>query len=240
MRVPYQSPRLVRGDRSGEAAECEDDRLRSTMQPGVRAAVLWSAPHGPVGLRFRGEAGGIGAYIAWRPPVGCPVGPPLLWQDAVPIGGEEDCGAVAEGRAGCPVPARSRSLGEFEAADLAGLAEAQVNRATLRVEATATAALSMGDVDGAYAAAYDAYRMAAEALLACQGLRATGVMGRIWRWRMRCRRSSLLISRPSPSRRSSGCGGPGTRRSISTRPRRRSPKLMRRGLSARPPTRSLV
>lgn len=65
-------------------------------------------------------------------------------------------------------------LERFEAADLAGLAEAQVNRATLRVEATATAALSMGDVDGAYAAAYDAYRMAAEALLACQGLRATG------------------------------------------------------------------
>ena len=65
-------------------------------------------------------------------------------------------------------------LDSFEAADLAGLAGAQVRRATLRVEATATAALSMGDVDGAYAAAYDAYRMAAEALLACQGLRATG------------------------------------------------------------------
>jgi hypothetical protein len=34
--------------------------------------------------------------------------------------------------------------------------------------------LEKGDVDGAYAAAYDAYRMAAEALLARQGLRATG------------------------------------------------------------------
>jgi hypothetical protein len=32
----------------------------------------------------------------------------------------------------------------------------------------------MGDVDGAYVAAYDAYRMAAESLLARQGLRATG------------------------------------------------------------------
>ena len=31
-----------------------------------------------------------------------------------------------------------------------------------------------GDVDGAYVAAYDAYRMAAEALLGRQGLRATG------------------------------------------------------------------
>jgi hypothetical protein len=35
----------------------------------------------------------------------------------------------------------------------------------------------MGDVDGAYVAAYDAYRMAAESLLARQGLRATGGEG---------------------------------------------------------------
>lgn len=65
-------------------------------------------------------------------------------------------------------------LESFEARGLAALAEAQVARAALRVEATAAAALRMGDVDGAYAAAYDAYRMAAEALLARQGLRATG------------------------------------------------------------------
>jgi hypothetical protein len=32
----------------------------------------------------------------------------------------------------------------------------------------------MGDVDGAYVAANDAYRMVAESLLACQGLRVTG------------------------------------------------------------------
>ena len=44
----------------------------------------------------------------------------------------------------------------------------------LRVETTATAALAGGDVDGAFVAAYDAYRMAAEALLARQALRATG------------------------------------------------------------------
>ena len=47
-------------------------------------------------------------------------------------------------------------------------------RAVLRVETTATAALAGGDVDGAYVAAYDAYRMTAEALLARQALRATG------------------------------------------------------------------
>jgi hypothetical protein len=68
-------------------------------------------------------------------------------------------------------------LESFEAADLAGLADAQLARAALRVEATATAALNKGDIDGAYAAAYDAYRMAAESLLARQGLRATGGEG---------------------------------------------------------------
>lgn len=71
---------------------------------------------------------------------------------------------------------RSR-LESFEAADLAVLAEAQIARAARRADATASAALRMGDVDGAYAAAYDAYRMAAEALLARQGLRATGGEG---------------------------------------------------------------
>jgi hypothetical protein len=62
----------------------------------------------------------------------------------------------------------------FEAKDLAALADALVARAVLRVETTATAALAGGDVDGAYVAAYDAYRMTAEALLARQALRATG------------------------------------------------------------------
>jgi len=68
-------------------------------------------------------------------------------------------------------------LESFEAADLGALAESQIARAALRVEATAAAALKLGDVDGAYAAAYDAYRMAAESLLARQGLRATGGEG---------------------------------------------------------------
>jgi hypothetical protein len=68
-------------------------------------------------------------------------------------------------------------LESFEADDLAGLAGALAGRAELRVETTATAALAGGDVDGAFVAAYDAYRMAAEALLARQGLRATGDRG---------------------------------------------------------------
>jgi hypothetical protein len=64
-------------------------------------------------------------------------------------------------------------LESFEAEDLAALAEALITRAALRVETIATAALAGGDVDGAYVAAYDAYRMVAEALLARQALRAT-------------------------------------------------------------------
>jgi hypothetical protein len=65
-------------------------------------------------------------------------------------------------------------LESFEAKDLAALTEALIGRAVLRVETTATAALAGGDVDGAFVAAYDAYRMAAEALLVRQALRATG------------------------------------------------------------------
>ena len=65
-------------------------------------------------------------------------------------------------------------LESFEAEDLGVLAEALIGRAALRVDTTAAAALEGGDVDGAYVAAYDAYRMAAESLLARQGLRATG------------------------------------------------------------------
>jgi hypothetical protein len=65
-------------------------------------------------------------------------------------------------------------LESFEADDLAALTGALIGRAVLRVETTATAALAGGDVDGAFVAAYDAYRMTAEALLARQALRATG------------------------------------------------------------------
>lgn len=65
-------------------------------------------------------------------------------------------------------------LESFEASNLNKVADVQIHRATLRLNATAVSALVKGDVDGAYAAAYDAYRMAAEALLGRQGLRATG------------------------------------------------------------------
>jgi hypothetical protein len=65
-------------------------------------------------------------------------------------------------------------LESFEADDLASLSGALIGRAVLRVETTATAALAGGDVDGAFVAAYDGYRMTAEALLARQALRATG------------------------------------------------------------------
>jgi hypothetical protein len=64
-------------------------------------------------------------------------------------------------------------LESFKADELGALAGAFLDRSALRLEATARAALTNGDADGAFAAAYDAYRMAAEALLARQGLRAT-------------------------------------------------------------------
>ena len=69
-------------------------------------------------------------------------------------------------------------LENVEAKGLDALADALLARATLRVDTTAVAALTGGDIDGAYVAAYDAYRMAAESLLARQGLRATGATDR--------------------------------------------------------------
>ncbi len=65
-------------------------------------------------------------------------------------------------------------LESFEASDPAALADTLAGRAAAAWRATARAALANGDADGAYAAAYDAYRMATEALLARQRLRATG------------------------------------------------------------------
>jgi hypothetical protein len=65
-------------------------------------------------------------------------------------------------------------LESFEAEEFGALAKLLIGRASLRVETTAAAALEGGDLEGAYVAAYDAYRIAAETLLALQGLRATG------------------------------------------------------------------
>ena len=65
-------------------------------------------------------------------------------------------------------------LESFTSEDPAAAAATLLERASRRLETTARAALDGADVDGAYVAAYDAYRMTAEALLACEGLRATG------------------------------------------------------------------
>ena len=71
----------------------------------------------------------------------------------------------------------SRGRLELIAGDtVARSAELIVGRARRRL-LTAEGGLAAGDVDGAFAAAYDAYRMAAEALLIRQGLRATGGEG---------------------------------------------------------------
>jgi HEPN domain len=67
-------------------------------------------------------------------------------------------------------------LERIDAQNLAAMADTLLDRARRRV-ATASAALDLSDVDGAYAAAYDAYRMAAESLLVRQGLRAAGGEG---------------------------------------------------------------
>lgn len=68
---------------------------------------------------------------------------------------------------------RLEALGET---DLASAAATAIERATKRL-GTAAGALHGEDFDGAYAASYDAYRMAAEALLVRQGLLATGGEG---------------------------------------------------------------
>lgn len=67
-------------------------------------------------------------------------------------------------------------LEAIQAIDPVAAASTAVERAERRLR-TAAAGLELGDVDGAYAAAYDAYRMAAEALLIRQGLRSTGGEG---------------------------------------------------------------
>ncbi len=64
-------------------------------------------------------------------------------------------------------------LERIDATTAGATAASIIGRAERRL-LTADGGLEAGDVDGAFAAAYDAYRMAAEALLVRQGLRATG------------------------------------------------------------------
>jgi uncharacterized protein (UPF0332 family) len=67
-------------------------------------------------------------------------------------------------------------LERIDGATAGDAATAIIGRATRRL-LTADAGLKAGDSEGAFSAAYDAYRMAAEALLVRQGLRATGGEG---------------------------------------------------------------
>ena len=64
-------------------------------------------------------------------------------------------------------------LEQIAAGASASTARAILTRAGRRL-GSARAVLDTGDHEGAYVAAYDAYRMAAESLLAQQGLRASG------------------------------------------------------------------
>lgn len=64
----------------------------------------------------------------------------------------------------------------LQAVTLAEASDALLERATLR-HATSQSALKLDDLAGAYSTAYDAYRIAAESLLARQALRATGGNG---------------------------------------------------------------
>jgi uncharacterized protein (UPF0332 family) len=67
-------------------------------------------------------------------------------------------------------------LERIQVQDAAAAASVAIERAKRRAR-TAAAVLELGDIDGAYSSAYDAYRMAGEALLIRQGLRTTGAEG---------------------------------------------------------------
>jgi hypothetical protein len=105
--------------------------------------------------------------------------------------------------------------------------------ANIRVETIAAAALAGGDVDSAYVAAYDAYRMAAEALLARQALRATGGDGSHMAVEdavsAQFRADIPAFAKPTLS----DSAGPAIQRSTLIRPRRRSLRPMPGGLSRR-------
>jgi uncharacterized protein (UPF0332 family) len=79
----------------------------------------------------------------------------------------------SDGRSTTEYLLRRGRLERIDGTDADTAAETIVGRATRRLR-TADGGLAAGDVEGAFVAAYDAYRMAAEALLIRQGLRATG------------------------------------------------------------------
>ncbi len=92
-----------------------------------------------------------------------------------------------------------------------------VGRAARR-RLTADGGMKAGDVEGAFVAGYDAYRIAAEALLVRQGLRATGGEGSHMTVddAISAQDAQLILGSPSPP--SSGFAARVTRRSTSTHP----------------------
>ena len=102
---------------------------------------------------------------------------------------------------------------------------------------TAAGGISFGDVEGGFAAAYDAYRRAAEGLLVRQGLRATGGDGSDMAVEDAISGQLGTHIAEFASRPSSGFGGPVTPRSTSIRRRRRSMSLTRAGRSPPPSSR---
>lgn len=92
------------------------------------------------------------------------------------VGGHGYCESVSKWEQGRKTVEYLVGAGRLESVALEGSADSAdliLSRATRRL-ATASAGFDGGDIDGAFVAAYDAYRMASESLLARQGLRATG------------------------------------------------------------------
>ena len=84
--------------------------------------------------------------------------------------------AWGEGRRTIDYLLTAHKLETLETGDAHLSATGLVDRAALRLR-TANAGLASGDPEGAFVAAYDAYRMTADSLLLLQGLRATGGQG---------------------------------------------------------------
>src|SRR5215469_13928158 len=97
------------------------------------------------------------------------------------VGGESDVGRAAmsrwqKGQQAIRFLLDRGRLETLEAVSLAEAADALLERATRR-HATSQSALKLDDLAGAYSTGYDAYRIAAESLLARQALRATAGNG---------------------------------------------------------------
>ena len=85
-------------------------------------------------------------------------------------------GAWEQGRSTVEYLMSNGRLEQVAAEGANDAADGVLDRAERRLT-TASAGLGGGDVEGAFVAAYDAYRMAAESLLVRQGLRAIGGAG---------------------------------------------------------------